>query len=910
MTLRRIGKIDVQARVSGNDIVSTGFVFYSYAKNSNALEFHFKDQQGRPVDLLGTKVRFLLIVRENGEDKEFKTLDEEIVTESSLNGIVRYIIPDRLMGYQGIVDGWIYLDFPDGSKTDEVRFRFTMARSKIDEEVPLIQEFYVPQFEEMLESVKTDLNADVALAKSKINQSVTETQNVAQVEQGKIQEELPKIQTELSTINADIEAQKEKFEAASIYNKAEVDSKVADLDSVKADKYFVVTELGKVSAGIYDTVTSVASLNSKYPNGAPGNVVVLESDGKTGYQYTFTEGAWKKGAMVQAQGIAEQTVGYAEVKDKSLNYNSVDYVDVSRNRFNVDEIQASGYHNYTTGIWTSNANFDTSGKIPCRPGQVWTARYTRWVCYFDKNRNFKTGGFSSGGTDALKTFTIPDGIYYFEVSCLKTNTVTQQIELGAELSDFEEFFLKMRNLKVEIDPVSDIQLNSLLIDKMKFIKRGKNLFNPDESTLGYYVNPTTGGLSENALYQVSEMIPTYGNEVSVQGIRFYALYNRDGKYLAGESITTGKTITASSEHFWIRVSPTSGLEGAAQVEYGEPTAFEPYAAVLKGVKTESEFQSIPSINLPSTIYATANKELVIFKNNILLEKGYDFRWGRGIQGELAYRETFDQVGDKRLSIEIYREGKLITSKSVLVKVNPPRSTPITAMMIGDSTVASATTEPASEARLGYHMLQEMGTNLKLVGTRGIGTSKHEGRGGWTAKDYRSNKTDQTGTNPFYNPSTQDFDFAYYMENTNQDVPGLVFIQLGINDLFNYSTDEQAVTKADEFINDIKFIAANIKAYNSNIKIAYNIAIPPTEKIDVFAEVYAKNYNQPQWRYKRNNSLLAEKVIEELSSDNNLILNPIHKGINVFENIRDGVHPTDDGYKELASENVDFINGLN
>jgi len=56
MRSRRIGKIDVHARVSGNDTISTGFVFYSYAKNSNALEFHFKDQQGRPVDLLGTAV--------------------------------------------------------------------------------------------------------------------------------------------------------------------------------------------------------------------------------------------------------------------------------------------------------------------------------------------------------------------------------------------------------------------------------------------------------------------------------------------------------------------------------------------------------------------------------------------------------------------------------------------------------------------------------------------------------------------------------------------------------------------------------------------------------------------------------------------------------------------------------------
>lgn len=701
--------------------------------------------------------------------------------------------------------------------------------------------------------------------------------------------------------------EKEKADQIDLDN---TNSDVSILSTKKADKDFVVTELGKVSAGIYDTVTSVAVLNSKYPNGAPGNVVVLESDGKTGYQYTFTDGAWKKGAMVQAQGIADQTVAYAEVKDESLNYNNVDFLEVSKNRFNPDIIQPNGFHNYATGVWTSNTTFDTSGKIPCRPGQVWTVRYMRFICYFDKNKAFKTGGFASGGIDELKTFTIPEGVYHFEATCQKIYTATQQIELGSVLSPYNSFSMEIKKLKPNINEVIDIKRDSLLIDKMKFIKQGKNLFNLDDTTVGVYVNPTNGNLDANANYVTSDMIPTYGNKVSIQGIRFYALYNKDGEFLSGDTVTASKTIPASNEHFLIRVSPTSGLEGAAQVEYGEPTAFEPYAAVLKGVKTESEFQSIPSINLPSTIYATVNKELVIFKNNILLDKDYDFRWGRGIQGELAYRETFDQVGDKRLSIEIYREGKLITSKSVLVKVNEPRATPITAMIIGDSTVASAITEPASEARLGYHMLQEMGDNLKLVGTRGIGTSKHEGRGGWTAKDYRSNKTDQTGTNPFYNPNTQDFDFAYYMANTNQEVPGLVFIQLGINDLFNYSTDEQAVTKADEFISDLKFIAANIKAYDPNIKIAYNIAIPPTEKIDVFAEVYAKNYNQPQWRYKRNNSLLTEKVIEELSNDSNIMLNPIHKGINVFENIRDGVHPTDEGYKELASQIVDFINGLN
>lgn len=166
MTLRRIGKIDVQAKVSGNDIVSTGFVFYSYAKNSNALEFHFKDQQGKAVDLLGTTVRLLLIIKENGTEKEFKTLDGEIVTESSLNGIVRYIVPDRLMGYQGIVDGWIYLDFPDGSKTDEVHFKFTIERSKIDDAFLDAGEFYIKDFEEIKNQVNQSATEAMALIDS------------------------------------------------------------------------------------------------------------------------------------------------------------------------------------------------------------------------------------------------------------------------------------------------------------------------------------------------------------------------------------------------------------------------------------------------------------------------------------------------------------------------------------------------------------------------------------------------------------------------------------------------------------------------------------------------------------------------------------------------------------------------
>lgn len=668
------------------------------------------------------------------------------------------------------------------------------------------------------------------------------------------------------------------------------------------------SNLTNLSIGPFDTYTSLSALQSTYPNGRNGFAVVLEADGETGYMYTWTGTTWKKGGLAQSMGIADKTVGFNEIKDDGVNYNNADFISVSKNKMDLSKLQVDGFHNYTTGVWSPNTGFDTSGKIPCRPGQVWTSKFTRWVCHFDKDANFATGGFATGSADILKTFTIPPGVYAFEVTCQKHNTAKQQIEQSSILSDYNEFELKIDNLKIEIDSVNDIKNDSLTIDKMEFIETGKNLFNPNVAVTGYYINPTTGILNEAANYITSKLIPVYGRPIGLKNVRFYALFSKNGEYLSGETLSADKLIAENAINAFIRVSPNSGSEGSAQVEYDAITAFESYRAVLKGVSTESEVSDKPSINLPKNIFATTNKQLEIFKNNVTLDSDVDFKWGRGIQGAKSYRETFADTTSKNLSAELFKNGKLINSKPVSIKIANPRTTNLKVMLLGDSTVASATTEPASEARLGYHIIDEMGANVTLLGSRGVGTSKHEGRGGWTAKDYRSNKTDVTGTNPFYNATTSDFDFSYYMSQTSSDVPDAVVIQLGINDLFNYSTDGTALNKISEFISDINFIASNIKSFDSAINVVYNLAIPPTEQIDIFGETY-QQYNLPQWRYKRNNHLLVNETIKALENSSTIILNAINKGIDVENNIRDGVHPTDSGYKQIASQIVDCLNNL-
>jgi lysophospholipase L1-like esterase len=84
--------------------------------------------------------------------------------------------------------------------------------------------------------------------------------------------------------------------------------------------------------------------------------------------------------------------------------------------------------------------------------------------------------------------------------------------------------------------------------------------------------------------------------------------------------------------------------------------------------------------------------------------------------------------------------------------------------------------------------------------------RSEGRYGWSVDDYFANTTKNGQTNTFYNPTTQTFDFSYYMANhpDYNDVTA-VNIFLGMNNAFDTSK-----------ISLLLQMAESVKAYNSNI----------------------------------------------------------------------------------------------
>lgn len=157
MTIRKVADIIIRASPNGRlNVTGSGLKFYSYDKNSAAIDFHIQNQDRTPTDLFNVDVKLMLLTKENNEWKQFTAFDGvEII--SGLDGHARYVIPDTLRGYQGIVEGYVYLDFNDDSRSDECYFNFTIERSRIEEEFEHAGEYYIKEIQDTLDETIAEL---------------------------------------------------------------------------------------------------------------------------------------------------------------------------------------------------------------------------------------------------------------------------------------------------------------------------------------------------------------------------------------------------------------------------------------------------------------------------------------------------------------------------------------------------------------------------------------------------------------------------------------------------------------------------------------------------------------------------------------------------------------------------------
>lgn len=177
--------------------IPTNVVFWSHDHGTAKLIFQLKKEQIFQSLPDGTIVpvclEFNSATAENGRGKHIY----HAVIEDAINGIVSIVLEDNVLGYQGIVDGSIYIELPDSRSLDTAgRFTFAIKRSPIDDSTPELEDYYYQGFEQILsksksliDGVKKDCQTVLDNLTVEVKDLTTQTQAIQQ-KQADIQEQI------------------------------------------------------------------------------------------------------------------------------------------------------------------------------------------------------------------------------------------------------------------------------------------------------------------------------------------------------------------------------------------------------------------------------------------------------------------------------------------------------------------------------------------------------------------------------------------------------------------------------------------------------------------------------------------------------------------------------------------------
>lgn len=287
----------------------------------------------------------------------------------------------------------------------------------------------------------------------------------------------------------------------------------------------------------------------------------------------------------------------------------------------------------------------------------------------------------------------------------------------------------------------------------------------------------------------------------------------------------------------------------------------------------------------------ANKKFY-FKNLLALDSDYATVTVDAMAMESTTKDyisvTYTNTGEKAIVGYVYDANLSLVEQQSDIKVNVANDnlSNCSALVIGDSTV--------EQNVMTQKMLDAFTTRnktLTLFGTRGTAPNLHEGRSGWSAKQYCTQSTD----NPFYNNG---FDFSHYMTAQGHSAVDFVVLQIGINDLYNVGfTDSD--DKIAETMGYVCSMIDSILAWNESQKIIVNLLTPvnPNYTGDY---MYAKRNIFVRYNAKMLLEITKYSLANVRPSDTFAILNP-------ESDISDNVHPTAVGYEKMALEVVNQIN---
>lgn len=499
------------------------------------------------------------------------------------------------------------------------------------------------------------------------------------------------------------------------------------------------------------------------------------------------------------------------------------------------------------------------------------------------------------------------------------NILDEQINKNAE--DIGKLSEEIAEINKDL---SNIPTGKISPDNTTFFLIPKNLFNPDTITEGSFVNQINGKLQSSVYYNASDFIQvapatTYVLNAGIESR--YVFYDANKNFITGVHNLSDAPIEIVSprnaEFFRFSYQFFRNLGDTSFSVAGIAVGDSPY---INPEFIRLDTHSFP-LNLPTKLYALVGEELNVWFDNLVdghdTDYAFEANCSVGMQLERCYRLTAETAGEYNLTIKATdKHGASVTKTTKVIVAAADAGSGDTASLIvlGDST----TNNGIAIGKLVGNFANDV-MNVSTMGTRGEGTSKHEGRSGWTFKKYFDTAGDSSVANLFCNPTTKTFDASYYFANSGVSIPEWFFINLGINDTFSYYDDETLATCIESLNTYCDQMITSLKAVAPSIKIGVCLTIPPNYSQDAFGKEY--KCGQTRNRYKRNNVLWVENLIEKYDEreGENIYIVPIHTNLDTkygmgMEEIphskrstgkylspygNGGVHPETDGYWQIA-----------
>ncbi len=352
-------------------------------------------------------------------------------------------------------------------------------------------------------------------------------------------------------------------------------------------------------------------------------------------------------------------------------------------------------------------------------------------------------------------------------------------------------------------------------------------------------------------------------------------------YSAGkEFLCIGRGEVTEGDEFAMFLLPNG------QVGYARSKFFLPKHVTVTGEE---------GMNLPEKLTLLAGKSMRLVGMEIVPwgdETCFLTMEGEGLTVDAndgVFTLTGATAGTYTLTVTLCRPMKvgvqLLEAKRVTVTVAAEKTlTGKKGLLIGDSRINPGTGIPASLPKA----LTERIPGVEWLGTQiNADKVKCEGYGGWSAGNFVSKKE---GQNPFWNPTTERFDFAYYIGNHPECRPDFVILNLGAND--GYSV------RSTEYLNAI---IASIHAYDPNIAV-----LVLTEYYrGGTATAYADNVvaRQSAAYFERLSAVFGGREAKKV------YLLPNYLSVDPTTDFADAVHLNSDGYGHEADVIVTYLTDL-